>query len=428
MDVTIQEAAKPQPRRPLFRQEVIEFQQQSRQWGRVVPLQPLATRVLVWLLTGAVAAILAFLFSAQYARKETVLGYLAPAAGTARVFAPQQGTVSTIHVEQGQHVEEGQPLLSVAIEQIAANGEDVNAAILATLERQKASLTWQMGAEAQRAASERERLLSQIGTIGTELEQLDAQLSLQRERIGVVEKLVAAANRLAPRGLVSEIERRRREEALIEQRLSLNAAEQQRTLRQGQLADVRFTLEQLPITTADKIQQLRNELSDTEQRIAEVNGRRAYVIRAPMAGRVSSLQASVGQVADPRRLQLQILPGDTALQAELLIPARAIGFVEAGQDVRILYDAFPYQHYGTYRGRIIRVSETIVTASDLVAPIALPGPAYRAIVALERPDVDAYGKRVPLQPDMLLKADIILERRTLMDWILNPLLSARVQG
>jgi membrane fusion protein len=47
---------------------------------------------------------------------------------------------------------------------------------------------------------------------------------------------------------------------------------------------------------------------------------------------------------------------------------------------------------------------------------------------LDRPDIDAYGKRVPLQPDMLLKADIILEKRTLVDWILNPLLSARIQG
>jgi membrane fusion protein len=50
------------------------------------------------------------------------------------------------------------------------------------------------------------------------------------------------------------------------------------------------------------------------------------------------------------------------------------------------------------------------------------------VVALEREDVDAYGKKMPLRPDMLLKADIILERRTLVQWILQPLLSARLQG
>jgi membrane fusion protein len=45
--------------------------------------------------------------------------------------------------------------------------------------------------------------------------------------------------------------------------------------------------------------------------------------------------------------------------------------------------------------------------------------------ALDRPDIDAYGQKVLLQPGMLLKADIILEKRSLMNWLLDPLLSAR---
>jgi membrane fusion protein len=122
------------------------------------------------------------------------------------------------------------------------------------------------------------------------------------------------------------------------------------------------------------------------------------------------------------------VPGGSALRAELFIPARAIGFVEVGQRVRILYDAFPYQHFGTYGGRVASVSQTILAATDVVAPVTLVGPSYRATVLLERPDIDAYGKRIPLQPDMLLRADIILDRRTLVQWILNPLLSARIQG
>ena len=114
------------------------------------------------------------------------------------------------------------------------------------------------------------------------------------------------------------------------------------------------------------------------------------------------------------------------LQAELFLPARAIGFVEPGQAVRILYDAFPYQHFGTYRGRIVKVSQTILTSSDAAGPIKLNEPAYRVTAALERPDIDAYGKRVALQPDMLLKADIILEKRSLMSWLTNPLRGVRM--
>ena len=138
------------------------------------------------------------------------------------------------------------------------------------------------------------------------------------------------------------------------------------------------------------------------------------------------LQATVGQFADPRRLQLEIVPNNSVLQAELLVATRAIGFVRPGQKVKIKYEAFPYQNFGTYTGQIINVSQTIVTSADASGPIALKEPAYRVTASLERPDIDAYGKKIPLQADMLLSADIILEQRSLVRWFLDPLLSLRM--
>ena len=173
---------------------------------------------------------------------------------------------------------------------------------------------------------------------------------------------------------------------------------------------------------AEKIQALRNELSATEQRIAEINGRRAYVIRAPMPAGSRRCRRPSARPPTRNSCSSRSCPTDSVLQAELFVPTRAIGFVETGQAVRILYEAFPYQHFGTYGGRIVKVSQTILTSADAAGPIELKEPAYRVTVALDRPDIDAYGKRMPLQPDMLLKADIILERRSLMSWLLNPLL------
>ena len=81
-------------------------------------------------------------------------------------------------------------------------------------------------------------------------------------------------------------------------------------------------------------------------------------------------------------MQLEILPADSPLQAELFIPARAIGFVEVGQDVRLLFDAFPYQRFGTYHGKIVKVSQTVLLDSDVSGPVKLQEPAYAATVAL----------------------------------------------
>jgi membrane fusion protein len=123
---------------------------------------------------------------------------------------------------------------------------------------------------------------------------------------------------------------------------------------------------------------------------------------------------------------MEIIPSESILRAELFVPTRGIGFVRPGQEVRILYEAFPYQQFGTYGGRVNEISQTILTKSDASGPIELKEPAYRVTVALDRPDIDAYGKRIPLQADMLLSADIILEKRSVMRWLLDPLLSVRM--
>jgi len=410
----------------LFRQEVIDFQQHNRQWGQVALLQPLSTKIIIWFIAAAVSLFVAFLFFGQYARKETVIGYLTPAAGTAKIFAPRQGTFKEIYVKEGQQVEKDQPLLAVETSQIAANGEDINVSMLAALEAQRNLLTNQIAAEQERMKSERARLTALTGGLMIEISELQAQIESQKEAVRVSRDIVSSVTELKAKGLISALEYAQRELAALGQKQKSNSLNQELAARQNQLTETRYSLEQLPTVMAGKIQSLRSELSTTEQRVAEISGRRAYVIRAPDAGRISTLQATVGQFADPRRPQMEIIPNNSALQAELFIPTRGIGFVKPGQEVRILYEAFPHQQFGTYGGRINEISQTILSRSDASGPIELKEPAYRVIVALDRPDIDAYGKRIPLQPGMLLNADIILEKRSLLRWFLGPLLSVRM--
>lgn len=411
-------------RLPLFRQEAIQFQRDHRQWGEVALLQPLPTKIAVWFVVLSVVLVAIFLFLAPYARKETVSGYLASGAGTARIYAPQSGIVSGVHVQEGQEVKEGELLLSVTTAQVAADGQDVNAAMLDALWRQADLLARQVPTEEARTRSERDRLAALIRGLEDELSHTEGQIATQRERIRVAEAAVSSAARLNPRGYVSDLDYRRREEALLEHKQNLDVLGQQLAARRNQLTEQRFALAQIPVVAADRMRVLQGEISAVEQRIAEVHGRRAYVVRAPIAGRVSAVQATVGRPADPRQLQLSILPEGGALQAELFVPARAAGFVREGQRVRVLYEAFPYQNFGTHGGRIVKVSRTVLTPADAAAPLELKEPTYRVTATLDRPDVDAYDEKIPLQPDMLLRADIILDSRALMSWLLNPLLGA----
>ena len=412
--------------RQLFRQEAVDFQRARQQWGDVAALQPLSTKILTWFLAGVVAALIAFALFAGYVRKETAIGYLTPTSGTAKIFVPRNGTIRQVHVEDGATVQEGQPLLTIDTDQIASDGTDVNVSLLDMLLAQKQILSKNVEAEEKRAGSEGERLSAVAAGLEAEISQLRAQLKLQNDRLEVANSDLNAGQQLHAKGYMTTVDLRRRQMAALEQQQVLSTLDQQIAAKQNQLIETRSTLSQLPTVMAQKVQVLRNDLSAADQRIAEIQGRRAYVIRAPVAGRVSTLQATVGQNAHPQRLQLEIIPEEAALQAELFITARAIGFVEPGQPVRLLFEAFPYQHFGTYRGQVVKVSQTILTSTDTGGPIKLNEPAYRVIASLERQDIDVHGKKIALQPDMLLRADILLEWRSLMSWLLSPLRSVRM--
>ncbi len=409
----------------LFRQEVVDFQQLEREWGQIALPQPVSTRIMTWGITAAIALLVVFLCLAQYARKETVVGYLTLSNGRAKVFAPQQGIIKNVYVKEGDQVVEGQPLFTVETAQISSEGRDVNVSMLNTLNGQRDLLARQVKAEEGRALSERARLVSQIKGLQLEISNLETMARIQNDRIQIFRKFVESAEQLKQKGYGSDVEFRRRQQELLEQEQNLNSLNQQQADRGNQLNEAQSNLQQLPILMAQKVQLLRNQLSEVEQRIDQVNSRRAYNVRAPTAGRVSSLQAMVGQTADPQYLQLEIIPTGSVLQAELFIPTRAIGFVEVGRDVRLLYDAFPYQKFGTYRGRIVQLSKTVVTNSDIRVPVTLREPAYRAIATLELQHVNVDDKAISLQADMLLTADIMLDKRAILSWLFNPLLGAR---
>lgn len=405
--------------RLLFRHEVVEFQQQHRHWGAVVVLQPVSTKFLSWFVMVAAALAATFACVAPYPRTETVTGYLAPAAGTAKVFAAQGGVIRQVHVRQGQDVHKGDPLLTLSTEQIGADGRSVQTEILDVLRSQKNLLSQQIGAEEARATSERQRLTDLLQGQATQIAAIQAQITTQRDRIKLAEDLVLSATSLHQKGYLSNLEYTRRLAGVLEQRQAMDQLNQQLVKLHGSVIETRASLDQLPATMGEKVQLLRNELASTEQRISERTVQAAYTIQAPVNGRISLLNVSDGQAADPKAVLMEVVPDNSVLEAQVFVPAKAIGFVAPGQRVRFLYDAFPYQAYGTYDGVITRVSRTMLTPTDMTGPLHLQEASYMAIASLERPDVDVHQQRVALQPDMTFKAKIVLEKRPLIRWLLN---------
>ena len=117
-----------------------------------------------------------------------------------------------------------------------------------------------------------------------------------------------------------------------------------------------------------------------------------------------------------------LLPLDGQLEAELFAPSRAAGFLQPGLPVRLRYHAYPFQKFGLQEGSIREVSATTLRGDGQGEPV------YRVRVSLARQGLALQGRWQPLKPGALLDASVLLERRRLYEWLLEPLYSLRGSG
>lgn len=419
------EPIEPANVRPLFRPQAIQFHGLRMASG--APLRPpVSFAVMTAALVVAVGAMFTYLGTQGYARKAAVTGYLAPLHGVVRVLPPKAGIIVSVAVTEGDSVKAGDPLLRVRTERTAIGGTDVDAAVRQGLIQQRDLQLRQVALEEATAEAEGERLRERIGRLQQECDLLTLQIGSQRDRAALAQEQAEVSRDLAAKGFVSAVEQRRREDARISQVQGLDTLRQQLAAKQGELVELRFALAELPGRTADRVAGLRAAAAELDTRLAEAEGQRAYLVVAPASGRVSAVQANAGNPADPTQPLLSIVPEGEALQAVLFVPERAIGFVSPGQAVRLALDAFPFEQFGAEDGTISSVARTLLRPEQLSEVMAPPRePSYRVTVALKRQDITAYGRDIPLQADMQLRADIIFDRRSFIQWILDPVLSAR---
>lgn len=168
--------------------------------------------------------------------------------------------------------------------------------------------------------------------------------------------------------------------------------------------------------------ELGEKLASLDQRSTEATRRGQVVLVAPIAARVANVRVEPGAAVKAGTLVADLLPADSDLRAELFAPSRAIGFLKPGDEVRLRYDAFPYQKFGVGRGRVISVSRTAVDARELPMGLSAQGPVYRVMVSLDQGLPGLTGEPPALRAGMTLQADLVLEDRCVVEYLFSPML------
>lgn len=412
----------------LFRTEVL--QAQRGQWlGAVNLATPLSFKWWAALALALAAAIVAFLLFGHYTRRETVAGQLQPSAGILTLAGQTTGTVTRALVHEGERVKAGQPLVEISANLVSASMGDAHAAVSAQLRVQEAQVRTTLADLQPETAAQAKDLRTRIGMLATQVRQIDGQLALAHKQTETADAFLKKIRPVLEKGVISVAQFNAYQSAALNDQAEVKTLERQRLDAEQQRSTLQAQLVQLPLDTAAKSNQLRGQLAQLDAQLAENEAERGTLLRAPAAGTVSTLLVKPGQNVAAGQPLLSILPAKSKLQAQLLVPSSAIGFVSPGNRVVLRYQAFPYQKFGQQYGQVVQVSRSALSPAEAASLLGrnVATPLYRVLVKLDRQTIDAYGKPEALKPGMVLNADILLDRRSLWQWVFEPLYGLRQQ-
>lgn len=408
----------------LFRQEAIKAQSNKLD-GEVIIAQPVSATLLTLSLMAAVAAVFVFLSTSSFNRKETVMGFLQPENGISRIAAPRNGVVEAVFVRDGDIVERGQPLLLLRTPEHLAGGASLNTLMATNLQEQITLLSNRKQQLERQAEFQEHELKQRVAFHSSQLEELLEQQDLARERLGINERRLTHLRSLTESGLLAIEEIRQQQELILNVRQQFAELRGNRQSHRAQLEQLSGELARLPGDMEQQLSLINSEITRLEHQQLELNARGEVLITASVGGIVTNLIVETGQHVQPSSSLVTIVPADSELKAILLIPTRAYGFVQTGQMTRIRFDAFPYQRFGLFEGQISKTSRSIVLPNEVQMPVVTQEPVYWVEATLAAQEIHAYGDSMPLQAGMLLSADVMLEQRSLLEWLFEPLLSLK---
>jgi membrane fusion protein len=374
---------------------------------------PLAARALSLILIGLFIAITVAAFVVKMPETVAARFRLVSTKGTAQVRALHPGRVLAVHVVDAQHVALGERLFEVSSEPVGdrlAERSQLETQLAGVDERvANARRTFQSGQAT--ADEEQRRLMARMDDLGRQIVLKERQLALAREvaerskrayDAGMMSYVDASKPQLDADRLAVEVEQSRADRAEVDSALS-----KLRLDRQTQ----RLALVELERSVREEGQRAQSRKAAID---ADTPGDgRSGAVEAPCAGTIVNLAVTNrGAVVSEGDPLADIACDDAHLQAEVRIPQSGLALVKVGQPVRLFYDAFPYQRFGVRHATLRWISPASSAAGE---------GAFRSLADLQEPAGAAAGGVTALMAGMEGEASIVVGRRTLVEFVLEPM-------
>ena len=335
----------------LFRKEAVAHQSE-RLTGAITLAQPLSIKLTVFILVSVAVAIVFFLFNAEYSRKETVRGFLMPNKGVIKSYANQGGTIEKLWVKEGDKVVKGQALATIIVQQNNSSGVDLSTQLADQLNTQASLLNDEIVQHRVLQTQELLNLQIQKVALSNEKVALASQMTLAQEKLILLNEQQLDFNQLNKNGYLSNLEKDHQQQTLLEAKQEKQNIARLLLQQQNQLNQVAFNIQNIPQQYTLRINNLKRQQADLQRQLAQIASNYKYTIIASNSGMVTGIQVVEGETLSQTKAQakslLHIIPANSELVAELLLPSRSAGFVQIGNITRLRFDAFPYQQNGRF--------------------------------------------------------------------------------
>ena len=386
----------------------------QRIFGPVTVIVPRMGRLA---LTVAVLALLLLGLAAWYVeipQRARAVGVLMPPDGLLDVIAGIPGRITNIHVAEGQVVAGGDLLLDITsvTDRLAVDRLQVLRSEVSLLDK----------AHARELAIDRQRLQSlgeKLASVEQRLSVAREETALQNEQVRLLERRLARRRGLVDRGGIAIDAFEKEQGSLLQAKTRLAALHRAVLALQQDKTAMRGERNKIEDESVHREVMRDLERRRLEGKIVEHEHLVHGEIRASEAGVVARVHVRPGAIVRVGEALLKIYRPYRDLEAWLYLSSAKAGFLKQGQVVKLRFDAYPHQLFGTTDAIVTSVSSVAVVPGELKIPLALNGPVFEIRARLDKEAITAFGTAWVLKPGTSFRADIVQRRYRLYQWLLR---------
>ena len=258
----------------------------------------------------------------------------------------------------------------------------------------------------------------EIQEINGRLKQLQTGLELANEEMDITEPLVV-------KGIVPKVQSLKLRREINDLKGQISASQLSLPRVEGALKEANQRIEEKILSfksqASQELGQTRAEYEAARQAILGVKDRVARTdVRSPVAGEVKDLKIqTIGGVVKPGQDIIEIVPIEDSLLVEAHIRPADIAFLRPGQDATVKITAYDYSIYGGLPAKLQRISADTITDEKTGESF------YQITVRTDQNYLERGQNKYPIIPGMVASVDILTGHKTVLDYILKPILKTR---